>query len=51
MRLILSILLDAGIIFFFIFAWSLTYYFSSSKSIDAIQNEVYIDYVNRAEWF
>jgi len=49
--LTLSLILDFAIIFFFSFAWILSYYYSDDSSLKAINKNLYKDYWAQAIWF
>jgi hypothetical protein len=50
-ELIMKVMLDFSIIFFFYFRWVLSYYYSNISSLSLMQSSEYIDFIDKAEWY
>ncbi len=50
-HLIIGIVIDLAIVFFFTFAWGLNYWLSDTSSQDVYNQTGFVDYVQRAIWF
>ncbi len=46
----MALTLDLAIVFFFSFAWMLSYFYANTKSVQVIQSTEYVDYLNKSLW-